>query len=380
MPERTVRSELLPVSLQLRGLQTNDGMPTRRIKPKSAAARQAERDERNRRLADALISRVKGIKKPLPQAWNDVFHDSRIGGPVLATAFLRLHDAKDYETSIEGMLAAIRNDHGQPWMYDVLALQMSLAKRPEKEINRVLLSRIDFTDGNEAQMLVTASMLSQFGEYGQAVSICREAAKRNPWQVATWTMARNIADRAKDTDAIVWSRVGTLRYVWDRTFETAHAEAETVLNDVYARLRNENKSAKANSVKKMLHDARQRDLKIEIKWAGNADLDLVVIEPGGHTCSYNSRRTRNGGILVRQGDGAGQGQSELYVCPTAPSGDYLIRVRNILGRLITGKVLVKVTRYEGTDRQKSQTAFHELGDRVLEIKVPLSNGRASADE
>lgn len=342
-----------------------------------AARRRKQREKRDRDLAAKLLKQVRSIESDSPAiAWNRTLRNNRVGGTVLATAFLILHEAKDYEFCIEGLLAAIRNDHGQPWMYDVLALQMSLAGRPEKEINRVLLSRVDFTDGNEAQMLVTASMLSQFGEFSQALKICREAAKRNPWQVATWTMARSIADRSRDADAIAWSRAGTLRYVWDLSCKTAHAEARAVLESQYEQFQQDGQTARADRVKALLSEAMQRDIQILIKWAGDADLDMSVTEPDGRVCSWKTPLTPNGGILTRQGDGAGLGQEELYVCPNARSGDYIIRVKNIEGRLITGKVLVRVTRYAGTDREKTQSAFYEVGDDELEVKVPLRNGRA----
>lgn len=341
-----------------------------------AEARRAERESLDQKRADALIKRVRSSSAPLPVAWNDIFRTSQVSGTVLATAFLKLHEAKDYETCIEGLLAAIRNDHGQPWMYDVLALQMSLAKRPEKEINRVLLSRVDFTDGNEAQMLVTASMLSQFGDYNQALSICREATKRNPRQIAAWTMARSIADRSNDRDAIAWSRLGTLKHAWDFTYEEDHAEARTVLNELLAGLVKAGDKDRAAQLENDIYEAAQRDLTIQISWAGNADLDLVVEEPRGQTCSYKSSITANGGILVRQGDGASRGQTEIYVCAAAPSGDYVVRIKNVLGRLITGKVRVQIKRYSGTDKEQTQTAFYELGASELAIKVPLKGGRA----
>ncbi len=286
---------------------------------------------------------------------------------------------------VECLLAAIRNDHAQPWMYDVLALEMPLAKRPQKERDRVLLSRVDFTDGDEAQMLITASMLSRFEAYDQAMKLCKEAARRNPWQSATWGMARRIADRSNDPQAITWSRCGTLKYVWDANYAAAHKEAVTVVEALVANLRTAGKTELSYSLQKELQVAQVRDLMISVTWAGDADIDLSVVEPNGQTCSYKSPLTDNGGVLYQMGFG-GTGskranrdrQTERYVCVTAPAGDYIVRIRNSMGRLIVGKVLVRVTRHAGTAREKTDSGLHEVGDKGVEIRVPLKNGRASA--
>ncbi|MEQ9410799.1 MAG: hypothetical protein RIK87_24015 [Fuerstiella sp.] len=344
-----------------------------------AAAAQAAADRVSQARARTLLAKVEASDAAPPLAWNAAFARQRIGNATLAAAFRLLHDAKQYDTCVEGLLAAIRNDHGQPWMYDVLAVEMQLAGRPQKEIDRVLRSRIDFTDGNEAQMLVTASMLSQFGAWEPALQICREAAKRNPWQPATWTMARSIADRSGITDAIVWSRVGTLRHIWVAGHESLHEVARTELQDLADKLAADGQTADAESVRAALAEALVRDLRISIAWAGSADLDLIVEEPHDQTCSYKSPLTSNGGVLIRQSDGSNSDsrgrQTEEYVCVAAPQGDYTVRIRNFYGRLITGKVLVKVTRHEGTDREKSESRLYEIGSRDFEIKVPLKNGR-----
>ncbi len=364
---------------------TND--VTRRYQPvvfqeskaRDESKSQVRRDAQLRAEADRLIARVHASKQPLPLAWNEVLKGQNVGGPVLATTFMALNERKEYDSCIEGIEAAIRNDQGQPWMYDVLAEVMSVAGRPQQQIDRVLLSRIDFTDGNEAQMLVTVSMLSKFGAFDQAMKLCREAAKRNPWQPATWTLARGVADRSKVIEDIAWSRFGTLKYVWTPGYETHHVEAQTVLQELHADLlANPKTAADADDIQEGLRKALIRDLRIKVEWAGNADLDLVIKEPNKQTCSYRNQLTGNGGSLIRQSAGGRGRQVEEYVCVEAPPGDYIIQVRNLFGRLITGKVRITVIRHQGSENEQSQAAFHAIGTDTLEIKVPLKSGRGKA--
>ncbi len=342
------------------------------------------RDAEDTARANALINQVDASSDSAPLAWNKAFAGKRFGSSTLATVCEILHGREQHDMVVECLLAAIRNDHAQPWMYDVLALEMQLAKRPQNEQDRVLLSRIDFADGDEPQMLLTASMLSRFGAYEQAIRVCREATKRNPWQSTTWGIARRIADRSNDPQAIAWAQCGTLIYVWDANHVAEQAAAKTVLTTLIEELRSRKRTELAEQIQRQLQTALIRDMMITITWAGSADLDLSVIEPGGQTCSYRSPRTSNGGLLYQQGfggSGSGTGntdrQTERYVCVNAPAGDYRVRVRNAAGRLILGKVQLRVTRHAGTDREKTETRLYEVGDKGVEIRVPLNNGRAT---
>lgn len=333
------------------------------------------RDRHLEREASKLLDRVKAAGEPLPQAWNAALRERKVSGSVLATAFLMLHERRQYESCIQGIEAAIRNDLAQPWMYDVLAAVMSVAGRPQKEIDRVLLSRIDFADGNEAQMFVTASVLSQFGAFEQAMNLCREAAKRNPWQPTTWSMAKSIADRSKDQGSIVWSRLGVLKYVWGLNHEIDHREARAVLQEIAKGIED---SQQREQLEQQIRVASIRDLRIRIEWVGDADLDLMVTEPNGQTCSFKNGLTTNGGMLIQQSDGGRRRQVEEYVCVEALPGDYAVRIRNLFGRLITGRVRVTVVRHEGSPDEQKQAAFYEVGRDGLEVVVPLKNGRGGA--
>ena len=128
-------------------------------------------------------------------------------------------------------------------------------------------------------------------------------------------------------------------------------------------------------------EADQRDLRIRITWAGDADLDLSVVEPDGQICSRKSPLTGNGGLLVKQSNGkdttARNGRpSEEYVCVEAMSGEYTLKVRYIVDRVLLGKVRVELIRYENTEREQKQTqTFDSVVDRDLVVKVLMNSGR-----
>lgn len=332
-------------------------------------------------LADALLAEVAAVQKSDAVAWETVLSQKRFSSAVLSTAVLKLNNRKQYESAAEALNAAIRNDQAQVWMYDVLALQLKLAQRPQKEIDRVLLSRVDFAAGDEAQLLVTAAWMSRFGAFEQAINICKEAAKLNPTQPATWAMACRTADRAQDIDAIIWSRVGTMTNVWNDGHEALHLSAETELRDLEKSLTVAGDLQSASKVREAILEARIRDLRILVVWSGDADLDLSVTTPHGEVCSYKSRYTKDGGMLIQQSDGgktsakAGR-HTEEFVCVSASSGEYLVKVRNIAGRVINGKAIVQVVRHQNSGKEQKQSASIEVGAKDAELSVPLTNGRA----
>lgn len=348
----------------------NDRPPARGNDPRNITKRAAE-----------LLDQVAQSKHDLPMAWNDVFRGRRIGGSVLAEAFIQLHNRKKYDVAVEGIEAALRNDHGQPWMYDTLALEMSLAKRPQRQIDRVLASRIDFTGGDTAQKMLTAAMMTRFGAFDRAIEICKSAARQNPLQPTVWGMARRIAQRSGNPDHVNWACTGTIRNVWEDEYDLLHKECAEILEELQQQLLSEGKPKAASRVREALDDANSRDLKVRISWAGDADLDLIVFEPNKQRCSYKQRMTTNGGALIRQSDGGPavrRGlQYEEYVLSNAPNGEYIIRVRYISGRVISGKVRVDVTRYSDTANEDKKTLTLPIGDTDPEVKLQIKRGRGN---
>ena len=60
------------------------------------------------------------------------------------------HDKKDeavkkHEEIIALIEAALRHDQAQPWMYEILALSMKAAGRPQEDIDRAIMSAAEFT-------------------------------------------------------------------------------------------------------------------------------------------------------------------------------------------------------------------------------------------
>ncbi|MEZ6059701.1 MAG: hypothetical protein R3C19_05005 [Planctomycetaceae bacterium] len=250
---------------------------------------------------------------------------------------------------------------------------MKLTGRPQSEIDRALLSRVDFTAGDADQLLVTAALLARFEAWDRAIALCREATDRNPWRSEPWLIARRYADRSSQPEHILWSRIGILKYLWTDDFDTQHAEATETLRELQRSLTAAGNSETAQKVKTELDEALIHDLRIRVEWAGDGDVDLSVAEPGKQTCSFRNKVTKNGGVLLLTGDGTlpkgKRGPSvEEYLCREAPSGQYTITLRLVTGKVITGKVMVVVTQYENTTAEKKTRLPVAVGAGMVKSK------------
>ncbi len=293
---------------------------------------------------------------------------------VFVEVIARLDRAKKYDLAVEALQSAIRNNQGQSWMYAVLPLEMKLAKRPQEDIDRALLSRIDFASGDVSQMLIGASLLSRLKSWDAAMDICREATRRDPWQPEAWMMARSVADRSKNPRHILWSRTGILKYVWTRDVEELHQEARQAIDDLLQAAEESGPQELVSDIREQLHEATSWDLHVQAQWAGDGDVDLSVTEPGDVTCDRRNRVTKNGGVLTRMSSG-GRKKQEEYRIQLAPSGEYEVVLRLIRGSVVTGNVVLRVSRYIGSDHEQTKTLRVPVTVEDGRVKIPVRRGR-----
>lgn len=354
---------------------------------KAAPTTKQKADPRSKKKSDqksqkpesgASIARRIVAQPDVIAAWDQVLTQESLTSDQIADAIAYLHNEKQYDAAVEGLQSAIRNDRSAPWIYDVLALEMKLAGRPSKDIARVLESRIDFSTSDVQQMLITAALLSRFEAWEEAIAICREATEINPEIPQVWLLGRSVADKSKQIDAQVFFRCGILTYDWGTDFESHHEEARKVINELCVGLDKQKKKEQAEGFRKQLTEANTRDLIVNLVWVGEADLDLAVVEPGGEKCSRKQRLTANRGRLVREdspGDSATARHMETYVCQTAPSGEYELRVQFVLGKAVSGTAVLEIIQHAGTPSEKRTSKTVSLGKDDAIVKVTLEEGR-----
>lgn len=308
--------------------------------------------------------------------WTEYFSTHTPDAGSIIDAVQQLQKQKKSDHVIALLEAALIEGQGQPWMYMLLAETLRNAGRPKSEIERVLLSGVDFSAVNVTNLLYSAAFLTNHGLEQRALQLYRQAADIEPTRAEAYLLGLNLARKLKDIDGVRWGAAGILSHAWGKDFEAQQQEAEQVAQETEAALRKEGRAAEADALVAALVDARQRDLVVEVRWSGNADLDIIMEEPSGTVCSFESPRTPGGGVLVHDGYGPDQKETyEKYVCPRGMPGWYRLRIRHVVGEVVGKRAVLKIIRYQGAPHQQEETRVLQLGAEDKIVSMTLHEGR-----
>ena len=310
--------------------------------------------------------------------WDAYFGGAKRDPEDVRSIILRLHQADKHEHVIAAIEAAMVNGQSQPWMYDVLALTMSIVKRPQAEIERALTSRIDFTSSDVPSMIYSAAYLTRFGAKQQALALYRQAANLDPARPEPYLMALKLAQQTNDRDALQWAIPGVLAHVWTKDHAKWHQRAEDAAVGLQQELLEAGKTEQAEKFAAAVRQARIRDLVLELTWSGDADIDLSVEEPGGVLCSFENPTTPQGGVHLNDGYGPKpENCYERYLCAKAAPGLYRVHVRYLTGKVVGQRARLKVIRHQGTDQKTEEMISVPIEiDKVIEISLPQGRGKS----
>jgi len=261
-------------------------------------------------------------------------------------------------------------------MYDVLALSMEIVGRPQAEIERALLSRIDFTADDVPSMLYSAAYLRRFGAEKQALVMYRQASRLAPTRPEPFVLALTLAQRLKDADAVSWAATGILTYVWDKNHARLHQQAEDAVAEAVQELQKAGSKDKAAELEANLNEAKKRDVILKLTWAGEGDLDLKVEEPSGSLCAYDNPQTIGGGVLSHDGYGPNADNCyEEYICAQALPGTYQIRVHHVRGDVVGQRAQLTITLYRGTPYETTRTVTVPVAQTDQIVRLVVKRGR-----
>jgi hypothetical protein len=313
---------------------------------------------------------------PAEKVWDEYFEKNSPDPLALCDVVLRLHKAKKTDQTVACINAALIHGQAQPWMYTVLALEMERAGRPRDDVERSLLSTVDFSAANVTNTLYSAAVLTRFGARERALAMYRQASSVDPTRLEPYALGLKLARDADDAEAIAWAASGILQRAWGAGHESLHADAVATARDMDSALRKAGDEETADRLSRTVAEALKRDLVIELSWSGKADLDLLVEEPAGTICSADNPTTAGGGIFTHDGYGGDQKDChDNYVCPRGMSGDYRVTVRHISGDVVGKRALLKIIRHQGSSRETEELFTIRLSDQDKVVRVTLSNGR-----
>jgi hypothetical protein len=308
--------------------------------------------------------------------WRDYFAKNRPGSRALAELILDLHAQKQYKHVIAAIEAALLAGQAKPWMYDVLALAMQLDGRPQADVERVLLSRVDFAATDVPSMLLSAAYLTRFGAKPQALKLYRQAAQTDPARPEAYVLAMRLARDMSRHDDVLWAAPGVLRTAWMPNHDALHREAEDAALKSERALTAAGKTAEAGALRDAMSEARVRDLVVRLEWTGEGDLDLSVDEPPGTVCSEQDPQTRGGGIHMHDGYGPDPKNCyEQYTCPLGMPGVYVVHVRRVDGRIVGNRAQLTVTQHQGARNESKQSYVLKLDRGQAAVRISLADGR-----
>ena len=187
--------------------------------------------------------------------------------------------------------AALRNGYTQPWMYEGLALALQAQKAPPEEIERALMSAVDFAKSSTDLMNV-AIYMARVGLDARALKLLRQASAMEPFRHEPYMHGLKIAQRLNDNAGIRWACLGVLSQAWPNDKKEVVDSAQFAAGALLDTLQHDGNKSAADEFKTALDKARQRDCRVEVRWSGNADIDLAVEEPTGAVCSLRAAQRR----------------------------------------------------------------------------------------
>ena len=331
-------------------------------------------------MAQESSAKSKPKAKPTQRAsqtdWYSLFKNKKLSPEDASKVVFQLHQAKHYGDVIELIEAALATGQSQSWMYDVLPWMMQLDGRPAEDIERVVLSRVDFTVADVDNMLLSAAFLVRLDGKSAALSLYQHASKLDPARPEPYLLSLKLAKESKDSAAIQWAACGILETTWTKDRVKRQQEAEDAATDAIKRLEKDGQAEAANRFKQAIAEAKRRDLIVRLEWDGAGDLDLEVSEPFGTTCSVQKPLSPGGGVHTHDGYGpVTKNCFDEYICVKGGSGAYRVKVLHNDGNIIGKRCTLIIQKHVGSQLAETETIPIKLEKPTYETAFILTNGR-----
>jgi hypothetical protein len=288
----------------------------------------------------------------------------------------QLMNEKKFTESAAVIQGALIEGQSQSWMYEALALALYADNAPTEDLDRALMSAVEFAS-NEDEVMNIAKFMSNFGLEDRALSLFQQVAQSYPLRPEPYMFGLELARRNNNLEGIRWACHGILGQAWGREQMHVAQKAFNIAQATLAELVQEERFKDAEAFEQSMAEALRRDCIVQVTWTGDADVDLLVQEPSGDISSLVNPRTSGGGVMLgdsyaRAGKTSADGYSEMYVCPQAFTGEYRMIVRRVWGEVAAGKVTVDIiTNYGSKDERRIREQLPLVDkDALVVFEVP----------
>ena len=300
----------------------------------------------------------------------------------VASAYLEINDqvqlTREFQEIVDLLNGLIAAGYPLPWMYQTLSLGMEACQYPDADIQRVLLSGLDF-QGDTNHSFKLATYMAQRGMKQEALELLHDIAMVEPYRYDIYALALPLASELKDNEALRWTCKGILSKAWPIEQADLYQEARLLAIATQARLAQSGRVVESKAFEEEIRAAMVRDIAVRVNWSGQADLDIRVQEPAGTICSLSNPQTISGGVLLGDTSSASaratiDGYSEYYVCSEGYAGQYDILIRKIWGDVSGGKATVEIYTDFGTPEEQRIVKQIDVSERDAVVNVAVKNG------
>ncbi len=242
------------------------------------------------------------------------------------------------------------------------------------------MSALEFTQ-NSIDLMILGGYLVQAKMDRQALQIFHQVSQIEPFCLEPYYLGMIAARKLDDLPGLEWSTSGIIGQAWLPAQAKYWDEAMRVAKAKLAALRDSKRNEEADHFEAAINEALFRDCVVRVQWTGDADIDVMVKEPGGTTCSLRNPRTTGGGMLVGDlaspdGKESIEGHTAVYSCPKGISGEYQVLIRRVFGNVPTGHVKVIADLHYNAP-QSRETVWEQIPVKEGEslVKFTLENGR-----
>ncbi|MFC1479744.1 YfaP family protein, partial [Planctomycetota bacterium] len=171
-------------------------------------------------------------------------------------------------------------------------------------------------------------------------------------------MMRIAGTLGSDPD-IAWAGLRMLEGTWLSEAGDVWGEAEKTLSKLVKKYRTKGMVKQADDLEKQIAKGKVKDIVVQIKWDTNkTDVDMHVMEPGGHSVSYQNKTSFRGGVLDHD-DTDGHGP-ETYTLKRASKGEYKVSVHYFSARNLKKPTNVTITIWQNKGGANEQKRVHHV--------------------
>lgn len=362
-----------------------DGAP--RTQPAKEPPKNAEnvRAAQTPRKAPSSAAKARRINLPVPsgadpeKVWNEHLSKHKEAPEAIRETVRCLWKENKHKEIIGLIQAALRNQQQQPWMYEALSLSMQAAGWSKEEMERAVMSAVEFAR-TSLDLMYIAGFLEYMGLEKRALQVLRQVAQIEPLMPEPYVQGLRLAEKLNDLEEIEWATVGILSQAWPKDQQDVWEKGVRVATATLAKLESENRTEEAKKYRAALDNAVVRDCVMIVSWTGDADVDVLVEEPAGTVCSLRNRRTTSGGVMIgdfrsQAGQDHSGARTEVYVCPKGFSGTYKALVRRVWGEVTANRVKVEVITHFQSGKEVRVTKTLPLEKDQAALQFDLADGR-----